>query len=152
MPRRRHPTARASRCDQRLLDVIDELSLGPWFATLPHGLDTVLDGDDLSAGQAQLLAFARIFLHDPGLVVLDEASSRLDPLTEAMLERAIDRLLADRTAIVIAHRLHTLHRVDDVMVLDEGRVVEHGPRDALAADPTSRFAHLLATGMEEVLT
>ena len=72
--------------------------------------------------------------------------------TEAMLERAIDRLLADRTAIVIAHRLHTLHRVDDVMVLDEGRVVEHGPRDALAADPTSRFAHLLVTGMEEVLT
>lgn len=138
--------------DQRLLDVIDELSLGPWFATLPAGLDTVLDGDDLSAGQAQLLAFARIFLHDPGLVVLDEASSRLDPLTEAMLERAIDRLLADRTAIVIAHRLHTLHRVDDVMVLDEGRVVEHGPRDVLAADPTSRFAHLLATGMEEVLT
>ena len=138
--------------DRRLLEVIDELSLTPWFDELSDGLDTVLDGDDLSAGQAQLLAFARIFLHDPGLVVLDEASSRLDPLTEAMLGRAIDRLLADRTAIVIAHRLHTLHRVDDVLVLDEGRVVEHGDRAALAADPTSRFARLLATGMEEVLT
>lgn len=138
--------------DERLLEVIDELSLTPWFTSLSDGLDTVLDGDDLSAGQAQLLAFARIFLHDPGLVVLDEASSRLDPLTEAMLERAIDRLLADRTAIVIAHRLHTLHRVDDVLVLDEGRVVEHGDRAALAADPSSRFARLLATGMEEVLT
>ena len=138
--------------DTRLLEVIDELSLRPWFDQLSAGLDTVLDGDDLSAGQAQLLAFARIFLHDPGLVVLDEASSRLDPLTEALLERAIDRLLADRTAIVIAHRLHTLQRVDDVLVLDEGRVVEHGDRAALAADPDSRFAHLLATGLEEVLT
>ncbi len=137
--------------DDRLLDVIDEMSLRPWFDTLSGGLDTVLDGNDLSAGQAQLLAFARIFLHDPGLVVLDEASSRLDPMTEALLERAIDRLLADRTAIVIAHRLHTLHRVDDVAVLDEGRVVEHGERAALAADPDSRFARLLATGMEEVL-
>ncbi len=138
--------------DARLLEVIEALSLGPWFETLSDGLDTVLDGDDLSAGQAQLLAFARIFLHDPGLVVLDEASSRLDPVTEAMLERAIDRLLADRTAIVIAHRLHTLHRVDDVLVLDEGRVVEHGDRATLAADPDSRFARLLAAGMEEVLS
>lgn len=137
--------------DERLMEVIDELSLRPWIATLSRGLDTVLDGNDLSAGQAQLLAFARIFLHDPGLVVLDEASSRLDPMTEALLERAIDRLLADRTAIVIAHRLHTLHRVDDVAVLDEGRVVEHGERAALAANPDSRFAQLLATGMEEVL-
>jgi ATP-binding cassette subfamily B protein len=137
--------------DDRLFEVIDELSLRPWLQTLNAGLDTVLDGKDLSAGQAQLLAFARIFLHDPGLVVLDEASSRLDPLTEALLERAIDRLLADRTAIVIAHRLHTLHRIDDVLVLDEGRVVEHGDRAALAADAESRFARLLATGMEEVL-
>lgn len=138
--------------DARLLGVLDELALGPWIATLPAGLDTVLDGDDLSAGQAQLLAFARIFLRDPGLVVLDEASSRLDPVTEALLERAVERLLADRTGIIIAHRLHTLHRVDDVLVLDAGRVVEHGDRAALAADPTSRFAQLLATGMEEVLT
>ena len=138
--------------DARLLEVIDELGLTSWFATLPAGLDTVVDADDLSAGQAQLLAFARIFLHDPGLVVLDEASSRLDPSTESMLERAIDRLLADRTAIVIAHRLHTLHRVDDVLVLEDGRVVEHGDRATLAADPESRFARLLATGMEEVLT
>lgn len=137
--------------DERLLEVIEELSLQAWYDTLSRGLDTVLDGGDLSAGQAQLLAFARIFLHDPGLVVLDEASSRLDPLTETLLERAIDRLLENRTAIVIAHRLHTLHRVDDVLVIDEGRVVEHGDRARLAADPDSRFARLLATGMEEVL-
>ena len=142
----------ASIPDERLLEVLDELSLRSWFASLPDGLDTELTGDDLSAGQAQLLAFARIFLRDPGLVVLDEASSRLDPMTEALLERAVNRLLAERTGIIIAHRLHTLHRVDDVLVLDGGRVVEFGDRESLAADPDSRFAHLLATGMEEVLT
>lgn len=137
--------------DEQLLTVLDELALQPWLEGLPAGLDTVLDGDDLSAGQAQLLAFARIFLRDPGLVVLDEASSRLDPATEALLERAVDRLLDGRTGIIIAHRLHTLHRVDDVVVLDRGRVVEHGDRATLAADPDSRFAQLLAAGMEEVL-
>ena len=137
--------------DDRLLAVLDELSLTSWLAGLPDGLDTVLDGGDLSAGQAQLLAFARIFLRDPGLVVLDEASSRLDPVTESLLERAVDRLLDGRTGVVIAHRLRTLDRVDDVLVLEDGRVVEHGERAALAADPTSRFAALLATGLEEVL-
>ncbi len=138
--------------DERLLAVLDDLALRPWLDALPEGLDTELTGDDLSAGQAQLLAFARIFLRDPGLVVLDEASSRLDPVTEGLLERALDQLLDGRTGIIIAHRLHTLHRVDDVLVLDGGRVVEHGDRAELAADPGSRFAQLLATGMEEVLT
>ncbi len=137
--------------DERLLAVLDDLALRPWLAELPDGLDTQLTGDDLSAGQAQLLAFARIFLRDPGLVVLDEASSRLDPVTEGLLERAVERLLADRTGIIIAHRLHTLHRVDDVLVLEDGRIVEHGDRATLAADPDSRFARLLAAGMEEVL-
>ena len=82
----------------------------------------------MSAGEAQLLAFARLLLRDPGLVILDEAASRLDPITERRLERAIDRLLAGRTAIVIAHRLHTVSRADDILILEEGRVVEFGPR------------------------
>lgn len=137
--------------DALVRDVLDQLGMAAWLAGLPAGLDTVLDAGELSAGQAQLLAFGRIFLRDPGLVVLDEASSRLDPATETALERAVDRLLAGRTAVVIAHRLHTLDRVDDVLVLDEGRVVEHGPHAQLAADPDSRFAQLLATGMAEVL-
>jgi ATP-binding cassette subfamily B protein len=84
-------------------------------------------------------------------VILDEASSRLDPVTERQIETAIDALLEDRTGIVIAHRLATLQRCDDVLILDEGRVVEHGPRAALAADPSSRFAQLLRTGLEQVL-
>jgi ATP-binding cassette subfamily B protein len=84
-------------------------------------------------------------------VILDEASSRLDPATEQLIERAVDRLLADRTAIVIAHRLTTVERADDILVLENGAVQEYGKRTALAADPGSRFSQLLARGIEEVL-
>lgn len=140
--------------DERLHEAIALLGLDDWLASLPQGLDTPMGGDGVgvSAGQAQLLAFTRVFLRNPGVVVLDEASSRLDPATEGWLERAVDGLLADRTGIIIAHRLHTLRRADDVVVMQSGRIVEHGDRMALGADPSSHYAHLLATGMEEVLT
>jgi ATP-binding cassette, subfamily B, bacterial len=138
--------------DDRLVAVFASLGLDEWLAELPEGLDTVLGPTDrgLSAGEAQLVALARVFLEDPGLVVLDEASSRLDPHTEALLEHAIDRLLAGRTGIVIAHRLRTIERADEVVLLDRGRMVEHGDRLALAADSTSRFAELLRTGLPGV--
>jgi ATP-binding cassette subfamily B protein len=84
-------------------------------------------------------------------VILDEASSRLDPATEQRLERAIDKLLQKRTAIIIAHRLGTVHRADEIMILEDGRVSEYGDRLALAADVNSRFFQLLQTGLEEVL-
>jgi ATP-binding cassette subfamily B protein len=139
--------------DERLWEVLFSLDIGDWAAALPSGLDTVLETGTagLSAGQAQLLAFARVFLRDPGLVILDEASSRLDPVTETLIERAVDRLLAGRTGVIIAHRLATVERADDILILEAGRVAEWGPRAALAADPASRFSALLRTGMEEVL-
>ncbi|ADI13642.1 ABC transporter ATP-binding protein [Truepera radiovictrix] len=136
--------------DERITAVLHDLGLGSWLAGLENGLDTLLaaGGSGLSAGQAQLLAFARVFLTDPGLVILDEPSSRLDPATEALLERAVDRLLAGRTAIIIAHRLKTVRRADDILVLEGGRVLEHGPRARLARDPRSRFYRLLRAGGE----
>ncbi len=139
--------------DAQIEAAIEALELGDWYRSLPKGLDTELStgGHNLSAGEAQLLAFTRVFLRSPGLVILDEASSRLDPVTEQRIERAIDRLLRDRTAIIIAHRLHTVHRADEVMILHDGRVSEHGIRAQLASDPNSQFAHLLQTGLEEVL-
>jgi ATP-binding cassette subfamily B protein len=139
--------------DGHILGALATLGLDDWYRGLPDGLDTVLEsgGKGLSAGEAQLLAFTRVFLRDPQLVVLDEASSRLDPGTEQLLERAIDRLLASRTGIIIAHRLRTVQRADDILILEDGRVVEFGPRAALAADPASRFYRLLQTGLEEVL-
>jgi ATP-binding cassette subfamily B protein len=105
----------------------------------------------LSAGEAQLLAFTRVFLQDPRLVILDEASSRLDPATEARLERAIDKLLEKRTAIIIAHRLHTVKRADEILILENGLILEYGSRQILVSDPGSRFSQLLNTGLEEVL-
>jgi ATP-binding cassette, subfamily B, bacterial len=98
-----------------------------------------------------LLAFARVFLKNPGLVILDEASSRLDPATETRVEQAVDRLLAGRTGIIIAHRLATVERADTILILEDGRLLEIGPRAALAADDASRFAHLLRAGLAEVL-
>jgi ABC-type multidrug transport system fused ATPase/permease subunit len=139
--------------DERIIAVLDELGLGRWFHALPEGLNTRLapDGGGLSAGQAQLLAFARVFLHNPGLVILDEASSRLDPATERAVEQAVERLLRGRTAIIIAHRLPTVQRADKVLILERGQIVEFGLRRELADDADSRFAQLLRTGMEEAL-
>jgi ATP-binding cassette, subfamily B, bacterial len=132
--------------DDEMADLLDSLGLDPWYRALPSGLDTRLGpgGAGVSAGEAQLIAFARVFLRDPGLVILDEATSRLDPASEARIEQAVDRLLVGRTAILIAHRLGTLDRADQILVLERGRIVEQGPRRALAGDSASRFAGLLA--------
>lgn len=130
--------------DKELLAVLGRVGLGSWLAGQPGGLDVELHGDEsLSAGEAQLLAFARAFLADPAVVILDEASSRLDPATEAHITAAMHALLEGRTAIIVAHRLSTLAEVDTIAVVDDGRIVEHGPRDRLAADPASRYARLL---------
>ena len=139
--------------DERILAVIKELGLWAWYAALPAGLDSKLSpgGSGLSAGEAQLLAFVRVFLKEPSLVILDEASSRLDPATEQLLEKAVDRLLTGRTAIIIAHRLATVQRADAIMILEQGQCIEYGPRTQLVNNPDSRFAHLLRTGLEEAL-
>ena len=139
--------------DDRLHEVIDTLGLLSWYERLPHGLDSKLDaaGRGLSAGEAQLLAFTRVFLKDPGLIILDEASSRLDPATEKLIEIAVDRLLVGRSAIIIAHRLTTVHRADDILILEDGRIAEQGRRAVLEADSDSKLSELLRTGLEEVL-
>jgi ATP-binding cassette, subfamily B, bacterial len=139
--------------DKRILEVIDVLGLTNWYKGLPDGLDTRLEtgGRSLSAGEAQLLALTRVFLQDPGLVILDEASSRLDPATEQLLERAIDRLLKGRTAIIIAHRLTTVNRSDHILILDEGCACEFGDRLRLLRDSSSRFYSLHQTGLEALL-
>ncbi|HMA35862.1 MAG TPA: ABC transporter ATP-binding protein [Chloroflexia bacterium] len=139
--------------DSRILAVLHDLDLRRWYDTLPQGLDTLLEagGGGLSAGEAQLLAFVRIFLADPGLVILDEASSRLDPATEALIERAVSKLLVDRTGIIIAHRLATIGRADRVLILEDGQILEHGDRRQLARDPASRFYQLLRSGIQEAL-
>jgi ABC-type multidrug transport system fused ATPase/permease subunit len=139
--------------DDRLLELLNDLGLSDWYKRLPTGLDTELDGtsSNLSAGEAQLLAFARVFLRNPGIVLLDEASSRLDAATEALIDRAVDKLLYERTAIIIAHHLETVRRVDTIMILEDGKIIEYGPRVELEADRESHFSRLLSSEMEELV-
>ncbi|MBX6751072.1 MAG: ABC transporter ATP-binding protein [Micromonosporaceae bacterium] len=131
--------------DPSLMDrvgpALDELGLTSWVADLPDGIDTRLGegGYVLSAGQAQLVAFARIMVRDPRIVILDEATARMDPVTEARVQQATERLLTGRIGIIIAHRLSSVRRCDEVVVLADGVVVEAGPlRDS------QRFAALMA--------
>jgi ATP-binding cassette subfamily B protein/ATP-binding cassette subfamily C protein len=150
--------------DARVVEALEGAGLGRWYRDLPDGLDTRLASDSrgaesafdgsgpalagLSAGQAQLLAIARALLRDPDLVVLDEATSRVDPATQAAISAALRRLVDGRTAVIIAHRLETLDVCDDIAVLADGELVELGSREALAADPASRYARLRSVGAE----
>ena len=141
----------ATISDERIREVFTRLEMDEWLARLPDGLDTWLEagGGGLSAGEAQLLAFVRVFLRDPGLVILDEPSSRLDLATERLIERGMRALLAGRTGIIIAHRLATVRRADVILTLGGGRVLEFGAREALERQPDSHFAALLRMGLED---
>jgi ATP-binding cassette, subfamily B, bacterial len=139
--------------DQKILETTERLGLRKWIDVHPEGLDTHLSagGASLSAGEAQLFALTRVFLTKPSLVILDEPSSRLDAATEATLQAAVDQLLEQCTGVVIAHRLSTLQKVDKIMVLGSGCILEFGEREALAQDPASHYAELLRTDRMEDL-
>jgi ATP-binding cassette subfamily B protein len=138
--------------DGRIMAAFELLELTPWLDQLPHGLDTSLGsgGRGVSAGEAQLIAFARVYLRDPGLVILDEASSRVDPYTQRLLERGTSHLVQDRTAIIIAHRPETIRAVDSIAILAGGEIVEAGSRAELERDPTSRLSAIIQAGNAEV--
>lgn len=133
--------------DASVIDALERVGLGSLAA---GGIDRELGagGAGLSAGEAQLLALARVWLRDPDLVVLDEATARVDPETEQRLEAAVVELMRGRTTLVIAHRLSTLRSVDEIIVFEHGRVVEHGDRADLVGDDDSRFARLLALALD----
>jgi ATP-binding cassette, subfamily B, bacterial len=137
--------------DTRLLEALHTLGLSDWYNALPNGLETPLTADSLSSGEAQLVALSRAFLRDPKLIILDEASARLDPATESRLETALDKLLENRTAIIIAHRLKTVERATDILILQQGKILEFGKRQDLSNNPTSSFAELRRVGLETVL-
>ena len=137
--------ARPTAGPEELRDALEQASLGPLVDTLPDGLDTMVGerGTSLSGGQRQRVAIARAFLKDAPVLVLDEATSHLDATNEAEVRRSLDMLRADRTTIVIAHRLSTVRTADRIVVLDAGRVVETGTPDELLA-AGGRYARLVA--------
>jgi ABC-type multidrug transport system fused ATPase/permease subunit len=124
---------RPEASDDDVAAVARRVGRGDWLGGLPNGLDTEVGeaGRALSMGQRQLVALARVVLQDPAILILDEATASVDPLTEAQIQEGLDLLLHDRTAIVIAHRLSTVRSVDRIIVLDHGRIVEEGTHAAL---------------------
>ncbi|QIG42616.1 ABC transporter ATP-binding protein [Nocardioides anomalus] len=125
----------------------EELGLGDWLAGLPGGLGTRVGqrGESLSAGERQLVALLRAHLADPDLLVLDEATSAVDPQLEMRIGRALERLMSGRTSVTIAHRLSTAEAADEVVVVDHGRIVQRGPHAQLLRDRDGVYAGLHAS-------
>jgi ATP-binding cassette, subfamily B, bacterial len=143
--------ARPGLTDDQLDLAFTELGLADWAAGLPHGLDTPVGerGEALSVGERQLVALVRAYVADPDLLVLDEATSAVDPATEVRLQRALDAVTRGRTTVAIAHRLSTAQAADEVIVVDAGRVVQRGPHSELVQDPDSIYAKLYASWLEQ---
>jgi ATP-binding cassette, subfamily B, bacterial len=138
---------REDATDEDVALALVELGLADWLDGLPLGLHTPVGerGEALSVGERQLVAVARAYLADPDLLVLDEATSAVDPATEVRLQRALDSLTRGRTTIAIAHRLSTAEAADEVLVVDAGVVVQRGPHTELLRDPDSPYARLHAS-------
>ena len=138
---------RLDASDDEILASAAELGLADWLDALPRGLDTRVGqrGESLSAGERQLVALLRAHLADPDLLVLDEATSAVDPQLEMRIGRALERLMSGRTSITIAHRLSTAEAADEVVVVDRGRIVQRGPHAELAARPDTVYGRLHAS-------
>ncbi|HEX5496397.1 MAG TPA: ATP-binding cassette domain-containing protein, partial [Mycobacteriales bacterium] len=137
---------RPDATDTEVADAFESLGLADWLGGLPRGVATPVGerGGSLSAGERQLVAVARAYLADPDLLVLDEATSAVDPATEVRLAGALRSLTRGRTAITIAHRLSTAESADEVIVVDDGRIAQRGPHDTLVAEP-GPYARLYAS-------
>jgi ATP-binding cassette subfamily B protein len=132
--------------DDEVWEAVDAVGLRDVVERMPDGLDTIVHerGQSLSSGERQLIALARAFLARPRVLVLDEATSNLDLLSETKIEAALDVLLAQRTAVLIAHRLTTAMKADRIVVIDAGGVLESGSHDELVARG-GRYAEMYAT-------
>lgn len=137
---------RPEATDEEVLRTAMQISEGSWLADLPQGLDTYVGerGANLSLGQRQLVALARVLLKDPAIFILDEATASVDPFTEAQIQEGLDRVMRDRTTIVIAHRLSTVRHADRTLVMDHGQIVEEGSHQTLMAQG-GRYAELYNT-------
>ena len=121
--------------DADVIEIAIKVGRGDWLVSLQEGLQTQVGerGCNLSMGQRQLVAIARVLLQDPVIFILDEATASVDPLTETLIQEGLDTLMGNRTSIVIAHRLSTIQHADRIIVLDHGEIIEYGTHDQLMA-------------------
>ncbi len=132
--------------EQTVIEAAKDIGAHDFFERLPKGYDfEVMErGSNLSAGQRQLISFVRALITNPDILILDEATSSIDPNTEAIIQHAITKITEKRTSIVIAHRLGTIQKADQIVVLDQGRIIEKGTHQTLLADNNSRYKELYA--------
>lgn len=139
--------------DRQIMDTVEKMGLSTWFAKFPQGLDTHIGngGTGLSAGEAQIIASLRAFLKNPSIVILDEVSSKLDLETEKQLQTTYKNLIKGRMAIIIAHRLQTIEEVNQIVIFENGKIIEQGKYSHLASDSESKFYNMLnlSEGMVE---
>ncbi len=137
---------RPEASDEDVTQAAQRISNGDWLLSLTNGLDTDVGerGSNLSMGQRQLVAMARVLLKDPAIFILDEATASVDPFTETQIQEGLDVVMAERTAIVIAHRLSTVKRADRIIVMANGRIIEEGSHDSLMAQ-SGHYAELYNT-------
>jgi ABC-type multidrug transport system fused ATPase/permease subunit len=132
--------------DDEILAALAALDLIDWIGSLPDGIYTVVGerGESLSVGERQLVSLVRAYVADPDLLVLDEATSAVDPATEVRLQRTLDAVTRGRTTVAIAHRLATAESADEVIVFDRGRIVQRGPHETLVSESGSVYGRLHA--------
>ncbi len=139
--------------DYSILEAINNMGLNDWFSKFENGLDTNIGigGVGLSAGEGQLLAFVRAFIKNPQVVILDEVTSKLDLETESKIQIAVNNLLKEKIGIIIAHRIQTIKEVDEIVIIEDGEIIESGSAYKLRNDSSSEFYQLLSSTNEEGL-
>ena len=130
--------------EEEVYDAARKANIHDYILTLPEGYDTQIGerGIKLSGGQKQRLSIARVFLKNPSILILDEATSALDNATEILIQKALDDLTKGRTTLVVAHRLSTIKNADEIYVIEDGHIVEHGPHDELLKDENGAYSKL----------
>lgn len=138
--------------DNYVEDVIRLSSAEEFIYNLPNGIDEIASerGSSYSAGEKQLLAFARIFAHDPSIFILDEATANIDTKTEKLIQKSVDKISKEKTSIFIAHRLSTIVGVDKIIVLNNGEIIEQGNHNELLQNPNGYYSRLYSAYYEQL--
>jgi ATP-binding cassette subfamily B protein len=138
---------------EKVVEVCKVLGLHEFIMSLPSGYDfNVMErGNTLSQGQRQLLSFARALVYNPSILILDEATSSVDSESEQLIQKAIDTMIKDRTSIIIAHRLSTIRKPDEILVMEQGKIIEQGNHESLLALQGKYYELYLSGEKEEII-